>query len=228
MKTRIVLGIIVAGLIGTVFWWYLFADTASRPVTTFEECESYGNPVSEDYPRQCHLSNGQVFIEDLGPRAEAFRACATADIPLVSIDTVFDVEEGSVEVRWSDPQTGEEKFLLLPYDPLNIYKGCSDSAKRVLRHVSGVDMFPTEIPKAVSVARTYVAQRIKVNESEVMVISVTQKDWPNACLGMPGNVPEDEMCAELVTPGYEVILDVKGQEFIYRTNLDGSEVRPAN
>lgn len=199
MRIKLLIAVIVVGVAGIFLWSYQLA------------------PHNRE-------------TESFGPRAEAFQACATADIPLVSVDTVLDTENGSVEVRWSDPETGEEKFLLLPYDPLNSFKGCSDSAKRVLQHVSNADMFPTEIPTAVALARTFAAQRVKVNENEdeVAIVSVVQKDWPNACLGMPGNTPEDEFCAEMITPGYEVTLKAQGRKFIYRTNMEGTQIRPAN
>ena len=75
---------------------------------------------------------------------------------------------------------------------------------------------------AIAAVRTYAAQRAKINESEIDIIEVNKKDWPDACLGLPS---EEEMCAAVITPGYEIITKAKEQRFIYRTNEDGSQVR---
>lgn len=229
MSQKSIIGLLAVGLVGAVVLSFQFTfDKKAATVTTFGACAAAGYPVSESYPRQCRLPNGQTFTEHLSLRAaEAFRACAEADIPFVSVDTVLNKEEGVVEVRWSDPETSAERLLILPYDPLGTHKNCSESAKSILRHVAETDTSITGERDAIALARTYAAQRTKINESEVSVVSVVHKDWPNACLGMPGNTPEDQFCAEVVTPGYEIVLFAKNQTFIYRANKAGTDVRPA-
>lgn len=49
-----------------------------------------------------------------------------------------------------------------------------------------------------------------------------EKEWPDSCLGLP---EKDEMCAQVVTSGYEVTVQGNGKEAIYRTNDDGSVMR---
>lgn len=213
--------------------WLLFStqwkkEESKSVVVNFEGCVQEGSPVMESYPRQCKSKNGDVFTEVLSPRRDASLACAQADIPMVSLDTVLDKENGSVEVRWSDPETGENKMLLLPYDPAHDYPGCSESAKRILRHIAATSDVPEEMSQVVALVRARVLERSGVNDREVVFVSVLPKEWPNACLGMPGNVPEDTVCAQMITPGYEVMVRAKGQVFIYRTNRDGSQIRPAN
>lgn len=61
-----------------------------------------------------------------------------------------------------------------------------------------------------------------VSADEIMVPSVEGKEWPNACLGLPA---EDEMCAEVITSGYEVTVQFGGEVHVYRTNEDGSQIR---
>lgn len=112
----------------------------SFTVTNFDQCVAAGNPVMESYPAQCQAEDGRIFAEDLPPRLSAQRTCATVNIPAdVSLDTFLDRANGSVEVRWRDHAIGDETVLLLPYDPTNDFPGCSESAKRVLRHVEETD-----------------------------------------------------------------------------------------
>jgi hypothetical protein len=57
---------------------------------------------------------------------------------------------------------------------------------------------------------------------QIEVLSYEETEWPDACLGLsePG-----EMCAQVVTPGYEVILESDGESYMVRTNLSGDRVR---
>lgn len=230
----------VGSVLGVIFW---VCEKSPKDVviTNFEECAAAGNPVMESYPAQCRTKDGLMFAQELGPRARAALACAVADIPDVEIDTVLDTSQGSVEVRWNDPQTGIEKFTVFPFDPANDFNGCSKSAKRVLRSVAAtvVTGGPTSadgapigsihnlpVPQAVTAVRNLAAKQMRVREGEVRVLTAYEKEWSNACLGMPGNVPEDMMCAEVITPGWEVTVEVGGTAYVYRTNADGTQIRP--
>ena len=48
--------------------------------------------------------------------------------------------------------------------------------------------------------------------------------WPDACLGLAA---QDEVCAEVITPGYRVIIEVAGARNEYRTDLRGN-IRPVD
>lgn len=69
------------------------------------------------------------------------------------------------------------------------------------------------------------ADRFHTSERYVEVLSVEKKSWPDACLGLP---KKDETCAQVVTPGYQVTLKAEEETKVYRTNEDGTVVRPAN
>ncbi|MCS6908847.1 MAG: hypothetical protein RML93_13355 [Anaerolineales bacterium] len=84
------------------------------------------------------------------------------------------------------------------------------------------------LPPAVLAARQALADRLNVPPAEVRIRKVEQVDWPDACLGIetPGM-----MCAQVITPGFRVLLEAAGKIYEFRTNLDGSHVRlarPAN
>jgi hypothetical protein len=58
----------------------------------------------------------------------------------------------------------------------------------------------------------------------INVISVTRTEWPDACLGIaqPGLV-----CAQVITPGFLIVLEADGAQYEYHTNQDASVVRSA-
>lgn len=72
-------------------------------------------------------------------------------------------------------------------------------------------------------ARSDLARRLKVNEHEIKEGSVERADFPDAALGAP---VEDEMSAQVITPGSRIRLIAKGQTYEYRTN--GHQLRLVN
>ena len=81
-------------------------------------------------------------------------------------------------------------------------------------------------PSAISDAAVqFTADELGVDAASITVLSVDAVDWNNSCLGAaaPG-----EMCLEVITPGYRVLLDVEGKEVAVHTNRDGSYMRLAD
>jgi hypothetical protein len=72
--------------------------------------------------------------------------------------------------------------------------------------------------------RQLLAQQLQIDAAQIEVVSVEPMEWPDACLGISS---PDLMCAQVITPGYRVVLAVDGQEYVYHTNADGSNVQIA-
>ena len=51
------------------------------------------------------------------------------------------------------------------------------------------------------------------------VVEVERVDWPDACLGA---ARPDEVCAQVITAGYRVVIDVGGRRVEYHTDLRGN------
>jgi hypothetical protein len=79
-----------------------------------------------------------------------------------------------------------------------------------------------DAPQPALNAAADLAQRLKIDVNTITLISAEQVDWSDACLGIqtPG-----VMCAQVITPGYKVILEANGQQYEYHTNESGSAVR---
>jgi hypothetical protein len=59
---------------------------------------------------------------------------------------------------------------------------------------------------------------------KIILVSTQAVDWPDSCLG----VPEEGLdCAQATTPGFRIIVQANGREVEYRTNEDGTLIRPA-
>jgi hypothetical protein len=68
------------------------------------------------------------------------------------------------------------------------------------------------------------AKNLGLDASEIKVVSTEAVEWPDACLGV---TQEGIACAQMVTPGYKIILEANGKQVEYHTNQDGTVVVPA-
>ena len=59
---------------------------------------------------------------------------------------------------------------------------------------------------------------------EIRVVSTEAVNWPDACLGIK---VQEQVCAEVITPGFRITLEGDGKKVEYRTNEDGTQIRPA-
>ncbi|MEO1621584.1 MAG: hypothetical protein AAFU53_11210 [Cyanobacteria bacterium J06632_3] len=67
-----------------------------------------------------------------------------------------------------------------------------------------------------------VAKQQNVSADQLQVASATAAEWPDACLGLAG---PDEMCAQMITPGWAVMVTDGSTTWQYRIDLDALQVR---
>jgi len=72
--------------------------------------------------------------------------------------------------------------------------------------------------------KSHLASLLGIEADRVTVISDTEVEWPDSCLGV---AREGVMCATIVTPGQLIELDANGIQYEYHTNENGSEIQPA-
>jgi hypothetical protein len=54
------------------------------------------------------------------------------------------------------------------------------------------------------------------------VTSTESATWPDACLGLPA---AGEMCAQVETPGYRIVLTAGGKQYTLRTDAAAKVIR---
>jgi hypothetical protein len=76
-------------------------------------------------------------------------------------------------------------------------------------------------PQAAVEAQEALADELGIPGSQVTIVSVAWVEWPDSCLGVrtPGI-----MCAQVITPGYLILLEADGQQYEYHTDLTGANV----
>lgn len=75
--------------------------------------------------------------------------------------------------------------------------------------------------EAFEAAAKNLAKKIGAPESDVAGVSQEDVTWPDSCLGC---AKTDEMCAQVLTPGYRIILRVRDATYEYHSNR-GDRVR---
>lgn len=70
-------------------------------------------------------------------------------------------------------------------------------------------------PPVVELARQHLADKLKVNVESITVVEVKETEWSDSSLGCP---QPDMNYLQVITPGYQVILEAQGQRYEYHTN----------
>jgi hypothetical protein len=84
---------------------------------------------------------------------------------------------------------------------------------------------PSNLPESVRTAViNAAANRTGIPANQFAVVEAEQRDWPDGCLGLgePGT-----LCTQVIVPGYRVVVQANQQEWIFRTDDTGSQVKLA-
>lgn len=68
---------------------------------------------------------------------------------------------------------------------------------------------------AVEKAKKDLAERLKIAESEIEIVSASEKEFSDMSLGAPA---ADEMSAQMISSGWSINLSAKGKKFDYRAD----------
>ncbi len=77
-------------------------------------------------------------------------------------------------------------------------------------------------PRPIQIALEQMAAYLGVAPEQLSVEEIDETEWPDACLGLP---EPNEECAEEVTPGWLVLVDLNGQSYELHTNASGEVAR---
>lgn len=84
------------------------------------------------------------------------------------------------------------------------------------------ELLSADLPEAAVKARTALAEKLALeNELLISVTAVEEVQWPDSCLGI---YKPDVLCAQVITPGYRVVLEANGQRYEYHTDATGRRV----
>lgn len=76
--------------------------------------------------------------------------------------------------------------------------------------------------RAFEAVRASLAKQLNVDPLTITLVDIQPKDWPDTCLGLPG---ADEMCAQMVTPGFLMHVKAGGTVYEFHTDIGGDNIR---
>jgi uncharacterized lipoprotein YajG len=76
-------------------------------------------------------------------------------------------------------------------------------------------------PAAVLEVVSKLSQDLNISISEINIVEFESVEWPDSCLGIN---QADQACAQVITPGYRVVLEVNNEVYEYHSNQDGTVI----
>ncbi len=73
----------------------------------------------------------------------------------------------------------------------------------------------------VDAAKLALAKMLGIDVSKITLLSQEAVDWPDSCLGVK---QAGVYCAQMITPGFKIMLQANGQTYEYHTNQSGSAI----
>ena len=83
---------------------------------------------------------------------------------------------------------------------------------------------PVDLTPAQRAAINALSENLGAPVDQIKLVSTEAVEWPDGCLGIE---EEGLACTQVITPGFRVILESNGRQVEYRTNEDGTQIRPA-
>jgi len=109
-----------------------------------------------------------------------------------------------------------------------IVTACSPEAQATEGPIIDEQPTPSHIPVDLTPAQrdalTAFSENLGLPVEEIKLVSTEAVEWPDGCLGVQ---EEGLACTQVITPGFRVILEANGRQAEYRTNEDGTQIRPA-
>jgi len=79
---------------------------------------------------------------------------------------------------------------------------------------------PAHLPAGVQNAWFALSRQFQTKADQLQLLSYEYVSWPDGCLG----VPMRTVCTQAVVPGFRIVIRFEGQDYEYRTDLQGSRL----
>ncbi len=122
-------------------------------------------------------------------------------------DQIDEVEPAPLTEITPAPEVIEAVSPILPESPL--------PEPTVADVIADEPVSMIENDKLVAVAVTDLIQSPDIEAEDVVVVSSEKVQWPDASLGCP---EEGIMYAQVVTPGFRIVLEANGTQYVYHTD----------
>ena len=156
-----------------------------------------------------------VIIFCLLPLSVASCAQQFADTPSSTLTSPDTAVKNTLTSEETATESLEETEITVPTEAiveLTEEPTATDPALSAETPLIGIGVGEAEM---VAKTKAHLVAKLGVSEEEITVVSVEAVIWRDASLGCP---MKGRMYAQVLTPGYQIILEVNGTQYDYRTN----------
>ena len=220
----------VAGLAALALM--LAACAPAAPTESLSPVSPPPPAATEPQPTAPEEGEGSDIATDLPPKVQDLVEQARNDLSERLDIAVDDISLRSVEpVEWRDSSLGCPKpgmnylQVITPGYRIRLeaggqlYEYHTDEKNAIYCETTrpaGERMTGEELVTAM--AKEDLARRLDVSIQQIEVLSAEYVEWPDASLGCP---QPGMMYAQVITPGYRIILSASGENYEYHTSLRG-------
>jgi hypothetical protein len=79
-----------------------------------------------------------------------------------------------------------------------------------------------DLPAAVQAAINKLSESLQISTDQIEVVAARHVEWRDECLGISSR---GSMCAQVITPGWVVVLQAEDREYTFHTDETGNRVR---
>ena len=186
-------------------------------------------PLSTEAPHPISISSATRLPVDLNPAQQAAIAFLTSTLNL-SADQIKMIS--SQAVIWPNGCMGVQRMGVMctsqQIPGFVIVLKANGKPYELHTNRDGSEVVPAggvqASGSAQDMVKKYLASALGLDVSQITVVSDTEVEWPDSCLGV---AQAGIMCAMVVMPGHLITLQANNIEYEFHTNEDGSEIQPA-
>lgn len=160
-------------------------------------------------------------VEDITEAAAGYLA-EQLDVPREDVSMVSIVSETWPDTSLGCPEPGKMYAQVVTEGYIVTFKvGDGWHEVHVDQALDNIVICKPEQKEGPAAAVSYLVEELGVSEDAVRVLAVEKRSWPDASLGCP---EPGKSYAEVVTSGYQILLEVEGKEYELHTDETGETV----
>jgi hypothetical protein len=143
--------------------------------------------------------------------------------PVKNLGEWYEVYDGATTIIDVDLTNLEDKTVQFILSVTNYGKPSHANPFWLVPSIRKIKVTPTAVVYAppIEAARRRVAEDLNLDADEIVVVSFELTEWQDSCLDV--KLP-DQICSEVVTPGYKINMNADENAYEAHTNMDASIV----
>ena len=137
------------------------------------------------------------------------------DIEAVEIQTVPTVTPTNIPIAIDTPETTLRTEITEPISPISPVSPVIPTGQSIVTSTNNAIQAIPGSEEVLVAAISDLSEQTGTPPDEIILVSIEAVEWSDSSLGCP---EEGFMYAQVITPGYQIVLEAQGQQFNYHTD----------